>query len=234
MRAIASSTACSGLMPSAITRWTAWPHTHVLLPDPARPPFLVADGARDVVRPGHDLDRRAHAVRVARIQPERLLDQLAHRWQQAVAGKVQPMRKPAILRQEANERLGQLMIDAFLEDHGARDEPDDDDRLAVRALRPVGGHSVRIVVVGPCRAQRARDGQCRVRGHDDRLGEEHLVVCRCWSSSRLGRRAALTPDRGARGAAVHEPCHHRLPDSLQVRAVEQVFWKRARDLFRSV
>ena len=118
MRAIASSTACSGLMPSVTTRWTALPQTFSCQIR-SELPLVVADLDVHQVWLGQDLDRRAHAVRVARVEPERLLDQLAHRRHEAVAGEVQPMGEPAFLGKEADEVLGERRIPAGLEDHGA-------------------------------------------------------------------------------------------------------------------
>ena len=49
-----------------------------------------------------------------------LLDQLAHRRQDAVAGEVEPMGEPALAGEEADELLGGGGVAAGLEDHGAR------------------------------------------------------------------------------------------------------------------
>ena len=79
---------------------------------------MVADVHVHQLWLGQDLDRRTHAVRVARIEPERLLDQLAHRRYEAVAGEVQPMGEPTFLGEEAHEVLGERRAPAGLEDHG--------------------------------------------------------------------------------------------------------------------
>ena len=72
------------------------------------------------MRPGQDLDGRADAVRIARVQPERLLDQLAHRRQPLVAGEVETVGEPAFLGQEADELDGEPRISAGLEDDSLR------------------------------------------------------------------------------------------------------------------
>ena len=104
IRAIASSTACSGVMPSvddAVDR--LWP----------RPSCQTGHSAsrrdRDVIvlhRARRDLHRRSHTVRIAGIEPERLVEQLGHRRQQALAGEVEIVGKPAFRYQEADELLG--------------------------------------------------------------------------------------------------------------------------------
>ena len=118
MRAIASSTACSGLMPSVTTRWTALPQTRSC-EIRSELPFVVADLHVYQLLPGQDLDSRTHAMWVARVEPERLLDQLAHRRHEAVAGEIQPMGEPAFLGKEADEVAGERGISAGLEDDGA-------------------------------------------------------------------------------------------------------------------
>src|SRR5688572_6999811 len=51
------------------------PAPDVLLPDPTRPPFIVQQLHVHEVWPRHDLDCCAHAVRVVRVEPERLVDE---------------------------------------------------------------------------------------------------------------------------------------------------------------
>jgi hypothetical protein len=51
------------------------------------------------------------------IEPERPLDQRWHWWEQAIPGEVEPVPKPAILHQEADELLGNSSMPAGLEDH---------------------------------------------------------------------------------------------------------------------
>ena len=46
-------------------------------------------------------------MRVARVEPERLLEQLRHRRQEAVAGEVEIVGEPALVDQEADELLGE-------------------------------------------------------------------------------------------------------------------------------
>ena len=75
-----------------------------------------------------DLHRRAHAVGVARVQPERLLDQLAHRRQNFISGEIEPVREPAFLGQEPDEVAGKRRIRAGLEDHSAKQGTIDDER----------------------------------------------------------------------------------------------------------
>ena len=87
-----------GLTPDALVR------------DWVRFPFVVADIHVHQVLPGQDLDRRTHAVRVARVEPERLVDQLAHRRQVAIAGEIQPVGEPAFLGEEADEVLGERRV----------------------------------------------------------------------------------------------------------------------------
>ena len=104
MRAIASSTACSGVMPSATTRWTAFGQTSSATPAGAatRPRRLRSCSQCGWVR---NCMAARHPVRVARVEPERLLEQRRHRRQDAVAGEVEPVRQPALADQEAHELL---------------------------------------------------------------------------------------------------------------------------------
>ena len=69
--------------------------------------------------PRSDLHHRGHAVRVARVEPERLLEQLRHRRQHALAGEVEIVGEPALGHEEADELLGGVDVAAVLEDHGA-------------------------------------------------------------------------------------------------------------------
>jgi hypothetical protein len=66
---------------------------------------MISDVHVHQVGMGHDLDRRAHPVRIARIEPEGLVDQLANRGQVVVAGEIQPMGEPALLSKEADKPL---------------------------------------------------------------------------------------------------------------------------------
>ena len=136
MRAIASSTACSGLMPSAATRWTAFAQTSSCQTKssgsrPRPPNYCSCGGARD-------LHHRSHVMRVARVEPERLLEQLRHRRQQALAGEVEIVREPALGHQEAHELLGRVDVAAGLEDRGR------EERLMIGNGSPSGpsGHSI--------------------------------------------------------------------------------------------
>jgi hypothetical protein len=45
-------------------------------------------------------------VRVARVEPERRIEQLLHRRQQALTRKIEIASKPAVLAQEADELFG--------------------------------------------------------------------------------------------------------------------------------
>jgi hypothetical protein len=136
-----------------------------------------------MVRAGQDLDRRAHTMRIARVQPERLLDELAHRRQPSVTGKRQPVGDPAFLSQEADELAGESRIGALLEDDGVDEPTVDDKRLAVRAVGPVDGHGIPVVVVGTRLTQRGGDRKRGVRGHHHCLRKERLVV----AGARPGR-----------------------------------------------
>jgi hypothetical protein len=57
-------------------------------------------------------------VRVGRVEPEGLLDELPHRWQDPIAGEGQPMGKPALLDEEAEEVVGERSMSTCLEDDG--------------------------------------------------------------------------------------------------------------------
>ena len=156
IRAIASSTACSGLMPSAATRWTALPQTYSrLTSDVSR----IAGGDRIPVgaRAGQELDRRGHVMPVARVEPERLVEQLRHRRQQALAGEVEIMREPALLHEEAHELLGQGDVSARLEGRRRIEAGPDGERLAVGAIRPFDRRRVLVVVLRPLALERVGD-----------------------------------------------------------------------------
>ena len=105
MRATASSTACSGLMSSAATRWIASAQ-------------IRHSCIRSVIvrqRSGHDLHRRGHAVRVAWIQPERLVDQLAWRVPSSspVSKTTARCRKPERTSVWRSTAFGQSIMAAF-------------------------------------------------------------------------------------------------------------------------
>jgi hypothetical protein len=78
-------------------------------------------------------------VRIGRIEPERLLDQLAHRRHETVAGEVQPVGKPAFLGEEAHESSSKFRVLAGFENHRAIQETIDDHRLAIETVWPVDG-----------------------------------------------------------------------------------------------
>ena len=67
---------------------------------------------------GQELHGRGHAVRVARVEPERRIEQLRHRRQVALGGEVKIVREPAVLDEEAHELLGQRNMPAGLEGYG--------------------------------------------------------------------------------------------------------------------
>jgi hypothetical protein len=74
---------------------------------------------------------RGHPVRVARVEPERLLKQSRHRWEKAVPGEVEPVREPALADQKAHELLGGRDVPAVLEDHSLVNSSYDGERLAL-------------------------------------------------------------------------------------------------------
>ena len=117
-RAIASSTACSGVRPSTTTRWTA-----VLRPQsgPSRSRRAVLLPVEAVeapdVRLAQGLHRRLQPVRVARVEPERLVEHPLGRRQEPVAGARQVGLEPAVRDQEAHELFSRFRVPAVLEDH---------------------------------------------------------------------------------------------------------------------
>ena len=58
-------------------------------------------------RAGQELHRRGHVVRVARIKPERLIEQLRHRRQHALPREVEVVSEPTFAYEKAHELLGQ-------------------------------------------------------------------------------------------------------------------------------
>jgi hypothetical protein len=178
IRAIASSTACSGLMPSAMTRFTAFPGQ--LLRD-----LVVAPVARDrgvvVVRGARrDLHRRGHAVRVARVEPERCLAQFRHRRHKSLASEVEVVGEPALCDEEAHELLGGIGVAALPEDRRSPEQAHDRKSLAARAERPFDRCGVLVVILGPL-------------GRLSAMGIERVSFCtmttacarNCWLLSRL-------------------------------------------------
>ena len=97
------------------------------------------------------LHGRRHPVRIARVEPERLLQQRRHRRHDAVAREVEPVREPALADQEPHELLRGRNVPAALED-GSLDMPGPDgERLAVGGVRPRDRDRVLVVVVRPRR-----------------------------------------------------------------------------------
>jgi hypothetical protein len=112
----------------------------VSLPDLARAPFIVPHpGVVQLLPAGQRLDRRPHPVRIVRIQPERLVDELAHWRQEAIAGECQPVREPAALGEEADEVAGECRIAAGLVGGAADiDSPTPQTSLRPNASRSAG------------------------------------------------------------------------------------------------
>ena len=88
-----------------------------------------------------------HAVGVARVEPERRVEQLRHRRQDALAGEVETVHEPAFGHEKAHELLGGWRRAAVLEDHSLEDALDWKS-LAVGAERPFDRRGVLVVVVG--------------------------------------------------------------------------------------
>ena len=193
-------------MSSATTRWTAVPRR----PPPRSGPSATRCRARPIrllVRPGQELHGRAQAMGVAGVKPERLIDQLAHRRQPAIADERQPMGEPALLGEEADELGASSGLPPALKTMANtthRRSP----AVGRQPLRPVSGHRVLIVVIRPRRTQRGRDRERRSSRSARPSERETPCCCRRWSSSPLGRRAALAPDRGIGG----ERLDHARPD----------------------
>src|SRR4051794_37626869 len=61
---------------------------NVLLVHQTVPPLARGDLVAVKVWSGQELHGRGHAVRVARVEPERLLEQRRHRWEEAIPGEV--------------------------------------------------------------------------------------------------------------------------------------------------
>jgi hypothetical protein len=80
---------------------------------------VVADRIHVQVRAGEELDGRPYAMRIIRIEPEWLFEQLAHRRQVAVAGEAEPVGEPAPLGEKAHEFAREWGIRAALENHAA-------------------------------------------------------------------------------------------------------------------
>jgi hypothetical protein len=139
-------------------------------------------------------------VRVVRIEPERLVEQLPHRRQHALAGEVEVVHQPPLANEEAHELLGGRDVVAILEDHCRRDGALDRESLASRAEWPFDRGGVLVVVVGPVRLERVDDRERLVLRHHHGLREERLVVAVAGGPVHcIGRRAAL-PVKG--GVAV--------------------------------
>jgi hypothetical protein len=93
-------------------------------------------------------------VGVARIEPERRLEELWHRWEKALAGEVEIVGEPALGHEEADELLGGLDVVAVLESDGGKDGAFDRKGLAVRAEWPFYRRGVPVVVVRTLALQR--------------------------------------------------------------------------------
>src|SRR3954451_21584166 len=98
--------------------------------DHAVSPLAGDDLIAVVTWPGQELHGRGHPVRVARVEPERLLDQRRHRRHEAVPGEVEPVREPALADQETHELLGRRGVPAVPEDGGLDVVSLDGERLA--------------------------------------------------------------------------------------------------------
>jgi hypothetical protein len=83
------------------------------------------------------LHHRDHAVRVARVEPERLFEQLWVRRQHALAGGFDVVREPALGHEEAHELFGCLHVAAVLENRGGEDTAPDEELLTAR----LSGHT---------------------------------------------------------------------------------------------
>ena len=132
---------------------------------------------------------------VARIEPERSLKQLWHRRHEALAGEIEIVGKPALGHEEAHELLRGLDVAAVLEHHGREEQAHDRESLAVRAKRPVDRRGVLEVVLRSLALESVWDRERLIRHHDDRLGQELLVVVATGVPvDRAGWRAALAID----------------------------------------
>ena len=137
IRAIASSTACSGVMPSVTMRWIAFAQTRSAL-DLVVPPLAGGAVYSSASRPRLDLHRRSDAVRIAGIEPERLVKERWHRRQNELPREVEPMREPAVGHQEADELLGGRDVATVLENQPKKAVPE------IAKCSPCGpsGHSI--------------------------------------------------------------------------------------------
>ena len=119
----------------------------------------ITGGARITVGPraGQELDRRGHVMRVARVEPERRIEQLRHRRQQALGGEVEIMHEPALAHEEVHELLGEGNMPPSLEGLGRKEAGADGERLAVGASRPFDRRSVLVVIFGTL-ARSCREG----------------------------------------------------------------------------
>jgi hypothetical protein len=97
-----------------------------LRPDPLLPNAPISPVARDAgVVVFHwaraDLHYAGHPMRVARVKPERLIEQLLHRRQHPFTGEVEIVREPALGDEETDELLGVGDVAALLEHHSKID-----------------------------------------------------------------------------------------------------------------
>ena len=76
-------------------------------------------------------------MRVARIQPERLVDQRRHCRQEAFGREVEIVSKPAIGHEKTDERLGHSDVGTVLEDDRRVDVARNRAGLAIRTERPL-------------------------------------------------------------------------------------------------
>jgi hypothetical protein len=147
-------------------------------------------------------------MRVTRIEPERLLEQLRHWRQKTLTGKVEIVRQPPLSDQEANELLRGRDVAAVPEGYRRKDVARDRKGLTMRAKWPLDCGGVVVVILGTVALERVDDRERPVWCHDDGLREERLIVAAVAPAHRIRWGAALTVDRGV---TVHRP-DQPLPD----------------------
>src|SRR4051812_6012841 len=97
------------------------------------PPLARSYRVAVATRLAQELDSRRHSMRVAWVEPERLLEQRRQRRQVAVPSEVEPVRQPALAHQEAHELLGHLLVPASLDHRDLGGLCEDGQGLAVVA-----------------------------------------------------------------------------------------------------
>jgi hypothetical protein len=134
---------------------------------------------------------RGHAMWITRVEPERRIQQLWHRRQQAILRKIEPMGKPALANQKAHELLRGPDMPTLFEDRGFEEGRDDGECPAVDAARPLYGDQVLGLVLKPRCPERIWNGKRTVRRHHHPLVEECRSCATRASPDRLAVIAAV-------------------------------------------